>query len=277
MKMRMRVQLSKETEQVYVMDKYYITNKSEFEGEAGHEVLLEKLVPKMPVFQLKALAIDVGANRGNEWPKLEQILCEPNSRILAFEPNPVNHPILESRQLDNVDFFPFAVSNVETRAPIYCWRDTPDNNPGYSLAGLRAGGPKICDVDVRTLDSVLKEYPDDEYVIKYLKIDTEGNDTLVLEGCRKNLHRVHYIIFEASDCLDDFRGPARKDPLKSCIDMLDAEGFDVYRLGTKRLLKLNGDGWAPVYETKKFWSNCFALKKSDAVIRELIDENGFYL
>ena len=257
------------------MDSYYIKNKKEFEGEAGHEVLLAKLIPKMPIFQTKTLAIDVGANKGNEWPNLQRILCEPNSRILAFEPNPVNHPILESKQMDFIDLFPFAVSNVETKAPLYCYRDIHENNPGYTLAGLRAGGPKICDVEIRTLDSVLKDY--DEYAIKYMKIDTEGNDTLVLEGCRKNLHRVHYIIFEASDCLDDFRGPGSKDPLKTCVDMLDAEGFNVYRIGTKRLLKLNGDGWSPVYESRKFWSNCFAIKKTDVLIRELIDENGFYL
>lgn len=259
------------------MDSYYIKNKNEFVGEAGHEILLEKLIPKMPLFQMKALALDVGANKGNEWPNLERILREPNSRILAFEPNPVNHPILKSKQLDFIDLFPFAVSNVETKAPLYCWRDTPENNPGYSLAGLRAGGAKICDVEIRTLDSVLKDYPADEYVIKYLKIDTEGNETLVLEGCRNNLHRVHYIIFEASDCLDDFRGPGHKDPLKSCVDMLDSEGFDVYRIGTKCLIKLNGDDWKSVYESRKFWSNCFAIKKTDPVIRELIGENGFYL
>ena len=256
------------------MDSYYIENKDEFRGEEAHEILLSKLIPLMPVFQTKTLGIDVGANRGNEWPKLHQILCEPDSRILAFEPNPVNHPILESKQLDFVDFFPFAVSNVETTAPLYCWRDTPENDPGYALAGLRAGGPKICDVEIRTLDGVLKNYED--YIIKYMKIDTEGNDTLVLEGCRKNLYRVHYIIFEASDCLDDFRGPGSINPLKTCVDMLDAEGFDVYRIGIKCLIKLNGDGWKSVYENEKFWSNCFALKKSDTIIHKLIDENGFY-
>ena len=271
------MRLSKAILHPYTMYKYYITNREEFVGEEGHEILLEKLIPKMPIFQTKALAIDVGANQGNEWQKLVNILQEPNSRILAFEPNPVNHPILASKKLPNIDFFPFAVSNIESEAPLYCWRDASDNKPGYSLAGLRAGGDKICDVEIRTLDGVLKEYPDDEYVIKYLKIDTEGNDTLVLEGCRKNLHRVHYIIFEASDCLDDFRGPSHKDPLKTCVDMLDAEGFDVYRIGTKRLLKLNGDGWNPVYENKKFWSNCFAIKKTDAVIHKLIDENGFFI
>jgi hypothetical protein len=261
------------------MHKYYITNKEEFVGEEGHEILLKKLIPKMSIFQLKALAIDVGANKGNEWPNLEKILKNDlaGSKILAFEPNPVNHPILESKKTDFVDFFPFAISNKESQAPLYCWRDASDNKPGYSLAGLRAGGSKICDVEIRTLDGVLKEYPDDEYVIKYLKIDTEGNDTLVLEGCRKNLHRVHYIIFEASDCLDDFRGPAHNEPLKTCVDMLDAEGFNVYRIGTKRLLKLNGDAWNSVYETRKFWSNCFAIKKTDPVIHELINDEGFFI
>tara|TARA_B000000477_G_scaffold116606_1_gene114579 strand:- start:167 stop:292 length:126 start_codon:yes stop_codon:yes gene_type:complete len=40
-------------------------------------------------------------------------------------------------------------------------------------------------------------------MIKFIKIDTEGNDTNVIKGLEKYLPKTKYIIFECSDCLDD--------------------------------------------------------------------------
>lgn len=258
---------------------YYIANKDEFRGEDAHKLLIKKLTPFMPKCGAKTLAIDVGANKGGEWEGMREILKEQGARILAFEPNPVNLNLLQtkSKQFPEVDIFPVAVSNKEGHAPLFCWKDRPRNVPGYSLAGLRAGGVEIGQVSVRTLDSVLRDYPAEEWLIKYVKIDTEGNDTLVIEGLAQNLHRVRYILFEASDCLDDLRGPGHTDPLKRCVDQLDAAGFDVYRIGTRRLLRINGEMWVPGYEAVKFWSNCFAVRREDKVLTNLVDERGVFL
>lgn len=258
---------------------YYVTNRKEFAGEEGHEILLKKLTPFFPKFGSKTLAIDVGANKGGEWEGMRNILTEQGARILAFEPNPVNVELLKRKvhEYPDVDMFPVAVSNHEGRATLFCWKDRPRNVPGYSLAGLRAGGAEIGEVVVRTLDSILRDYPAEEWTVKYVKIDTEGNDTLVLEGLAQNLGRVKYILFEASDCLDDLRGPGYSDPLKRCVDQLDAAGFDVYRIGTKRLLRINGDMWMPGYERLKFWSNCFAVRRGDTALTHVIDERGFFL
>lgn len=258
---------------------YYVTNRKEFAGEDGHAILLAKLTPFMPTFGMKTLALDVGANKGGEWEGMRAILKEQGAKILAFEPNPVNQELLKTkaREYPEVEIFPVAISNKEGRASLFCWKDSPRNTPGYSLAGLRAGGAAIGEVVVRTLDSVLRDYPAEEWRIKYVKIDTEGNDTLVLEGLAQNLDRVQYILFEASDCLDDLRGPGYPDPLKRCVDQLDAAGFDVYRIGTQRLLRLNGEMWMSGYEKLKFWSNCFAVRRGDTALRSVIDERGFFL
>ena len=58
--------------------------------------------------------------------------------------------------------------------------------------------------------------------------------------------------------------------MKDIVDYLSEHGFDTYRIGTKKLLKVNDEHWHDTYENVKFWSNCFALKKTDQMIHKLI-------
>lgn len=254
---------------------YYITRKHEFEGEAAHDKLLSYLIHNVPILSVPTLGIDVGANVGGEFEAIRALLTETTTKLVAVEPNPLNVEILQDKkELCPFDLYPIALSDTKGILPFYTYKKSPENKAGYSLGGLRAGGKRIVDVAVSTLDSLLEEYP--EYEVKYLKIDTEGNDTLVLRGAEKNLHRIHYILFEASDCLKDFRGPGEKEPLRVCVEMLDAAGFDVYKLGTHRLLKINGTMWDRTYDVLTFWSNCFALRKEDTILQKFLDENGYY-
>lgn len=255
---------------------YYITHKHEFEGEGGHDKILSCLISYAPVLSVPTLGIDVGANVGGEFEGIRALLTETRSRLVAVEPNPLNIEILEEkREAYPFDLYAAALSDTKGILPFYTYKGMPENKGGYKLGGLRAGGKKITDVTVTTLDSLLEDYP--EYVVKYLKIDTEGNDTLVLRGAQKNLHKIHYILFEASDCLKDSRGPGEAEPLRACVEMLDAAGLDVYKIGTRRILKINGTMWDRTYDVLTFWSNCFALRKEDTLLTKFLDEQGFYL
>ena len=113
-------------------------------------------------------------------------------------------------------------------------------------------------------------------LFKFVKIDTEGNDSNVIKGFEKYLPKTKYIIFECSDCLDDIRGPGIKNPMKDIVDFLSKNGFDTYRIGTKKLFKVNDEYWNQVYDDLKFWSNCFSLKKGDNLIHKLINEKFDY-
>ncbi len=256
---------------------YYIQNRDEFAGEAAHHRLVEALRPCIPTLSKQSLAIDIGANVGNELAILDRLCREPGRKILAFEPNPLNLPLLtqNAMAIPNVEVFPFAVSDSDGELPFFTYQ-TDENEPGYLLGGLRAGGKIIATVPVKSLDSILVDYPEETWGIKYVKIDTEGNDTLVIRGMKNNLHRIHYILFEASDCLKDSRGPGEPAPLQSCVEFLEAAGFDVYRIGTQRLLKLSGGLWHPAYENLLLWSNCFALKKGDTILDSFLTEDGYY-
>jgi FkbM family methyltransferase len=258
---------------------YYLKNRREFEGEDGHEKLLiglKKYTQKIDNKQI--VGIDVGCCVGDYIHNINEICNESNTKILCFEPNPVNFSEIKIKQ-DNIKLFNIAISNENTKTSFYNYRNNK-NQVGNPLAGLRSGGNKICDINVKTLDDVLdNEFVNEfvnEIIIKFIKIDTEGNDTNVIKGMEKYLPNTQYIIFECSDCLDDMRGPRIKNPMKDIVDFLSKNGFDTYRIGTKKMLKVNDEYWHQTYDDLKFWSNCFALKKGDSIIDKLIDNNFSY-
>lgn len=262
---------------------YYIKNKKEFMGEHGHEKLLVGLknnITNIDNTHSKIVGIDVGCCLGNYIPNINDICIEQNRKILCFEPNPVNILELEPKinRYDNIKLFKHCISNETTKASFYNWKNSKNNNAGNGIAGLRSGGKKICDVDVKKLDDVLdNEFNGEDIIIKFIKIDTEGNDGNVIKGLEKYLPKTKYIIFECSDCLDDIRGPGIKNPMKDIVDFLSYNGFDTYRIGTKKLFKVNDEYWNNVYEDVKFWSNCFALKKDDTLINSLINDTFDYI
>jgi FkbM family methyltransferase len=261
---------------------YYVTNQNEFMCENGHEKLivgLKKYITNIDDNNCKIVGIDVGCCVGDYINNLNDICIEENKKILCFEPNPVNILALEPKinQDKNLKLFKCCLSNENTTSSFYNWQYSNYNNTGNGIAGLRSGGTKICDVDVKKLDDVLdNEFGDENIIIKFIKIDTEGNDSNVIKGFEKYLSKTKYIIFECSDCLDDIRGPGIKNPMKDIVDFLSKNGFDTYRIGTKKLFKVNDEYWHQVYDDLKFWSNCFSLKKDDDLIHKLINEKFDY-
>lgn len=268
---------------------YYLNNKGEFYQENGHERLLVEL--KKYIKQIdtdkQIIGLDVGSCVGDYINNFKEICTEENSRIFCFEPNPVNIEKLKQNQIFTQTIgeqkkcfgklFECGISDQITKQPFFNFLDKRDNNAGNGIAGLRSGGEKICDVDIRTLDDVLtQEFGENDFIIKFLKIDTEGNEYNVFRGFEKYLNKTKYTIFECSDCLDDFRGPAIKNPMKTIVEFLSKHGFDTYRIGTKKLLKVNDEYWDQVYDDVKFHSNCFSIKKDDPLINYLID-NDFNL
>lgn len=266
---------------------YYKNNKNEFIEEAGHNKLLiglKKYIPQLyeESKDNKIIGIDVGTCIGEYLPNFIEIFKESNKEILCFEPNPVNINKLETKLVkkyyNDFKLFKCCLSNETTNSTFYNWKNMYNNNTGNQNAGLRSGGTKICDVEVKKLDDILDNtYPDGNIIIKFIKIDTEGNDSNVIKGFQKYLPKTQYIIFECSDCLDDIRGPGIPNPMFDIVSFLSINGFDTYRIGTRKLFKVNDEYWHQTYDDIKFWSNCFAIKKNDNLIHKLIDHNFDYL
>lgn len=261
---------------------YYRTHQSEFSEEDGHEILLIGLKKYIQPVQNAStvIGIDVGCCIGDYISHLHDLCNESNAQLLCFEPNPVNIAVLEPKIASDpsVTLYKHCLSNETSTSSFYNWKDSSSNLEGNGIAGLRSGGAKICDVEVKRLDDVIDaNYKDKDITIKFIKIDTEGNDTNVIKGFQKYLPNTQYIIFECSDCLDDIRGPGIINPMKDIVDFLSLHGFDTYRIGTKKLIKVNDEYWNQTYEDIKFWSNCFSLKKGDTVIHQLINNEFNYI
>lgn len=259
---------------------YYINVSIDFYGECGHHKLLSGLKKFIkPIKDKKVIGIDVGACIGNYLPHFKEICNEENKDLLFFEPNPLNLQELNLlvNNEKNCKVYPYAVSNVTETSSLYSYEKDKDNYVDNQCSGLRSGGKKICDIDVVRLEDILEyEYGDEDIVIKYIKIDTEGNDKNVLKGLGKYLQKTKCVIFDCSDCLSDVRGPGIENPVKDIVDYLSSQGFDTYRIGKTKLIKINDEFWNKIYEEKLFWSNCFCIKKDDELIHDLIDEEFNY-
>jgi FkbM family methyltransferase len=250
---------------------YYLHNRDEFYSEAPHEKLLsviKQTVGTISDDDVQVIGIDVGACIGNYIHHIKDICTEKDAKILCFEPNPMNliklSPAIKNDK--TIQLFKHCLSNEEGTVDFFNWKDLTENNTGNEVAGLRGGGAKICTTTVKKLDDVLDEaFANKNIVIKFIKIDTEGNDGNVLKGMQKYLSKTKYIIFECSDCLDDIRGPGIPNPMRDVVDFLSANGFDTYRIGTKKLIPVNDSYWHPIYEEVKFWSNCFAVNRSENI------------
>lgn len=249
---------------------YYLNHRDEFYGEAPHEKLLSVIKYNVGVLSDDAqiVGIDVGSCVGNYIHHIKEICTEKDAKILCFEPNPMNIIKLSSviKNDNSVKLFTHCLSNETATVGFYNWRELTENNTGNEVAGLRSGGEKICTTTMRPLDDVLdEEFANKNIIIKFIKIDTEGNDSNVLKGMKKYLPKTKYIIFECSDCLDDIRGPGIPNPMKDIVDFLSANGFDTYRIGTQKLIQVNDEHWDQIYEDVKYWSNCFAVHRNENI------------
>ncbi len=251
---------------------YYKTRRNEFFGEDGHKVLIGRL--KRLITPLEdSVSIDVGACVGAYIENIRHLSGE----VLAFEPNPVNTERFKQRysDADKVYLYECAISDEIGVMPLF--NEGAENNEGNEVASLRGSGAKICDIPVRRLDEVLNEHFEGAVpTINFLKVDTEGNDTRVIKGLGPLISKVKYIIFECSNCLDDHRGPGTKEPMKDIVDYLSQNGFHTYRIGTKKMIRVNDEFWDPTYERIKFWSNCFACRKDDQIIGQLVNSRFDY-
>jgi len=213
------------------------------------------------------LGIDVGGCIGEFVLEIESI-C---SNVLCFEPNPTNLDILKPKieEYTNIKLYECCLSDINGHSSLYNLKGEDIPNSRNGTCGLRCGGEKICDVSVYRLDTILDEY--DDVLIKFIKIDTEGNDSNIIKGMGKYLYQTQYLMFEMS-CLSDFRGNGLPAPKKDIVDYLDSYGFDVYMIRSEEgLTKINGNEWDSKMETSnEYQGDCFCIKKSDSLIDKLI-------
>lgn len=144
--------------------------------------------------------VDVGAHVGRHAFPMAR-LVGPSGSVHAFEPIPqmsgeIRAAIASDPALANVTLRQFALSETSGTAEFVLVNEAP----GYS--GLRerhydmAVTTQRIPVQLRTLDSFLPELPR----IRFLKVDCEGAEVLVLRGGRGLLERDRPVVgFECGD------------------------------------------------------------------------------
>ncbi|MBC8110444.1 MAG: FkbM family methyltransferase [Verrucomicrobia bacterium] len=166
--------------------------------------------------------LDVGANIGFV-TNLMAVCCGKQGKVYAFEPHPTilaeflrpNLSLLEEDGYQNVEIFPFALSNQTGVGRLFIPAFF-DQNPGTASLEEQASGNKI-EIILRKLD----EFITDEKQIKLFKIDVEGHESAVFEGASEAFARksIQHVIYE------DHQIGASK-----ATDFLIKNGYSIFRI-----------------------------------------------
>lgn len=159
------------------------------------------------------LFVDVGANVG----VYTLLAAELGAEVVALEPDPAAF----RRLRDNLDLNRYQVTARAVAAGERSGR--LGFTTGLDLSNrLVMDGSSATTVPVVTVDSLVGER-----TVAGLKIDVEGAERLVLEGCRRALeeHRIRLVQIEWNDCSERLLGEDRRPVLS----LLEGCGYELLR------------------------------------------------
>lgn len=152
--------------------------QSDLQSFPLHNFFIYDLVGRMQ----PSFCLDIGAASGTITKAIKD--RAPNARVIAFEPFPGNHNVLDAvaGNLAGVTIVKAAVGDAPGPAPFFWSSKRPDgrSNVGYLLGGKPPRRPDhVIDVPVVVLDDMIDEH------VNFMKIDVQGGEPGVLRGARK--------------------------------------------------------------------------------------------
>jgi FkbM family methyltransferase len=147
------------------------------------------------VIQPGYTVIDGGANVGF-YSVLAASLMRGHGRVVSFEPDPRNIPLLQANAVlnyltDIIHLEPKALSNVEDELDFWV---CPENSLFGSLVELKGSQDTHLKVPGTTLDLYQRSAGIGN--IDVIKLDIEGAEPLALQGMRRGLETAKLLIFE---------------------------------------------------------------------------------
>ena len=146
----------------------------------------------------------------------------PNSKILAFEPNPYAREILEKNifinDLKDITVLPFAIDSSERKRNLFI--DTSENIWQSTASFFQDSwngkyhNDTSVEVETRKLSTYLKDT-----TVDLLKLDIEGMETKVLKEAKGGLKNVKNILVEYH--------PIEKENLKKLLNLLTSSNFKI--------------------------------------------------
>lgn len=162
--------------------------------------------------------IDVGANYGDFY------LCFSNKiDYYGIEPSPKIFSDLEYN-LKNQNLYNLAISNFDKGNVDFF---ISDDNGDSSLHEIKNYTKKIS-IQTTTLDTLISKI---NKKIKLIKIEGEGHEPEILEGLKKNLHKIEYITI---DCGFE-RGVHQTSTIAQCSNYLINNNFKMINFGYERV------------------------------------------
>lgn len=211
---------------------------------------------------MKKIALDIGANQGEF--SVQFALANPDWQIIAIEPVPELVQKIRLRAssagITNLAVEQFAIDSVEGEVDFNLsshadWgvsslhNFAPDNLSSSEYWGTREDlyFDKKIRVTTSRLSSLLSKVTEPENVLLYLKIDTQGNDLVVLNSLDQYLNRVCGGVLEAPTT-ENQRLYEHEPTLQEALNVLHEKGF------TPSSIKPNDSACAEVnifFENKK--------------------------
>jgi FkbM family methyltransferase len=155
-------------------------------------ILAGRTYPQLPLDVDIRTVVDVGANCGAATVYFAQ--CYPDATIHALEPAAASFALLtrNTRPYANVRLHNVGLHSREGRAPLYAGAIDSVTASIYSRDGKNSEGSET--VELRTPASWIADHGITS--IDVLKVDTEGNELVVLEGFRELLADVKLVYVE---------------------------------------------------------------------------------
>ena len=136
--------------------------------------------------------VDIGAHKGEFLHYFTK--QAPQGKHLAFEPIPQLYTDLKNRWGNRVEIYPFALSDTTGKSE-FQW---VKNDPAYS--GLKRRKYAISNPEIETINVEMKRLDDfkkPDKPIRFIKIDVEGAEFLVLKGATEILKKDRpFVLFE---------------------------------------------------------------------------------
>jgi FkbM family methyltransferase len=199
-----------------------------------------------------SLVLDVGANTGQYALALRRAGYQ--GRIVSFEPVARAHALLSRKANRDPKWsaVKLALGNASRRAVINVSGDSRSSSllemlPAHQKIAPYFGRSHREEIEVRTLDSVLREHARPRDVI-FLKLDTQGYERQVLDGGRASLRRISGLQVEMS-LVALYQGAVL---LPAMLSYLGSRGFELMSLedgfcdpATGRMLQMDGVFFRP--------------------------------
>ncbi len=216
------------------------------DGDSGEDFFVKCVLPNC--LGDNPVIIDVGANRGAFSSLVHSVF--PKASIFAFEPNPCLREILQVHVATYASIYNVAVGPSAGTMILYNSVDTQNSEHGSGYKAVLTamhGYAEVIETEVETIklgDFIEEKCPKG---VDFLKIDTEGNELGVLQGCidQIEMKRIRIIQFEFNEM-----NVISRAFLRDFFEVL--QDYDIYRLDTNSLIRVFYTPRAEIFQFQNF-------------------------